>query len=217
MPTPPLKTAIETALAQVGVSPSGHQVDQLATLVSLLQKWSKRLNLTAIKDTPGIIRLHLADSLTIHELIHGQQVIDVGTGGGFPGLPLAIMQPEVEFELLDASERKLRFVQQAALELGLRNVRICHARVPDYAPGAAFDTVTARAFASLTKIIEDCGHLLAPGGRIVAMKSRAANDEIGEISTDWHIRTVNLQAPDDNLERIAVIAEPADPTKSSGL
>lgn len=204
-----LSRRIEAGLERIDVAASDAQVDQLARLVRLLEKWSKRLNLTSIKETGGIVSLHIVDSLTINHLVHGSDVIDVGTGGGFPGLPLAIMQPERRFELLDASSRKLRFVQQAALELGLANVSIRHARVPDYAPGAAFDTVTVRAFASLIKIIEDCGHLLAPAGRIVAMKSRAAEDEIGEISTDWQIRTEALQAPDDDLARVALIAEPA--------
>ncbi len=204
-----LFNAVAAALTPLAVDVEDQQLRQLAELALLLDKWSKKINLTAIRELDGIVKLHLADSLTIAELIHGNTVLDVGTGGGFPGLPLAIIQPKRQFKLLDSSARKLRFVEQAVLELGLNNVTTEHARVPDYAPPAGFDTVTARAFASLTTILEDCGHLVAPGGRIIAMKSRSISNELRELNTIWRLRTQRLVPPEPGLDRVAVIAESA--------
>lgn len=157
------------------------QIEQLLAFIKLLAKWNKAYNLTAIRKLEDMVSLHLLDSLAILPHIHGQRVIDIGTGAGLPGIPLAICLPDLQFVLLDSNAKKTRFVQQAILELKLNNARVHHSRVEDYQPERGFDTVTTRAFASLPIIIELTSHLLAENGIVLAMKGQQLADELTQV------------------------------------
>lgn len=150
------------------------KIEQLLAFIKLMEKWNKAYNLTAIRDREDMVRLHLLDSLAIVPFIEGKRVIDIGTGAGLPGIPLAIYLPEIEFVLLDSNAKKTRFVQQAILELKLKNASVCHNRVEQYNPEKSFDTVITRAFASLSDIVELTAHLLGKDGVLLAMKGQAS-------------------------------------------
>ena len=149
-----------SGLEALNLSLSDDKIEQLLDFIKLIEKWNKAYNLTAIRDREAMVRLHLLDSLAIVPFIEGRRVIDIGTGAGLPGIPLAIYFPEIEFVLLDSNAKKTRFVQQAILELKLKNVSVCHNRVEDYHPEKSFDIAITRAFAGLSDIVELTAHLL---------------------------------------------------------
>jgi len=157
------------------------QSTALLAFLDLMGKWGETYNLTAVRDPVAALDLHLLDSLTVSPYLFGDSILDVGTGGGLPGIPLAIVNPQRRFVLLDSSAKKMRFVRQAAITLGLRNVETVAARVEAYRPPAGFDVVLTRAFASLAIIRELTGRLLNPGGRILALKGRLPREEIEEL------------------------------------
>ena len=152
--------------------------DSLLAFLDLLGKWGETYNLTAVRDPVAALDLHVLDSLTVNPFLFGDSILDVGTGGGLPGIPLAIVNPQRRFVLLDSSAKKMRFVRQAVISLGLRNVEAVAARVEAYRPPAGFDVVLTRAFASLATIRDLTGRLLNPGGRILALKGRLPQEEI---------------------------------------
>lgn len=150
-------------------------VQKQAVLISFLQmmvKWNRVYNLSAIKEPEQMVILHLLDSMAILPFLHGQHCIDVGTGAGLPGIPLAIAKPELDFVLLDSNSKKTRFIQQVSIELGLKNVTPLHERVEKYQPEQKFDTVTARAFTAMPDLLTKTRHLLIEGGKLLAMKSK---------------------------------------------
>jgi 16S rRNA (guanine527-N7)-methyltransferase len=150
----------------------------LLAFLNLLRKWNRVYNLTAITDTKDMVPLHLLDSLALLPYLPAGRVLDVGTGAGLPGIPLALLCPEREFTLLDSNAKKTRFVQQAAIELGLANVRVEHARIELFQPPQGFDAILARAFASLPDIVAETSRLLNPGGMILAQKGKTPVAEI---------------------------------------
>jgi len=178
----------------------------LLDYLALLNKWNRTYNLTAIRAPQEMVGRQLLDSLSILSLVSGQRVLDVGTGPGLPGIPLAIALPERHFILLDSNGKKTRFVQQAVLELGLGNVTVVQARVEAFRPAEGFDTITARAFADLPKMLELVRHLLAAGGRLLAMKGVLPADEIqalGALGLRSEVRP--LHVPGEPGERHAVL------------
>lgn len=180
--------------------------ERLVGLVGLLVKWNRAYNLTAVRDPVEMVPKHLLDSLSLLPDLAGKSVLDVGTGAGFPGLPLAIARPDVEFVLLDSALKRIRFVRQAALELGLGNVEAVQSRIEDYRPDRCFDTVTCRAFSSLGAFVEAAGGLVAPGGRLVAMKGRYPADELAECPSDWRVDSVRpVSVPGLDAERHQLI------------
>ncbi len=198
---------LERALASLDVTTTARQRHQLLALAESLLRWSRRFNLTSIRTLDGVVDRHLVDSLAINPYIDGTRLIDVGTGAGFPGLPLAILRPDVEFTLLDAVGKKIRFVVQMAAELELENVTGLHARVPEYVPEAPFTTVTTRAYADIPGILRDCEHLLTDGGRILAMKGQPPTAELATLAPTWQYKLERLRVP--NLEEqrhVAIIA-----------
>jgi len=161
-----------SGLESLNLSLSDDKIEQLLDFIKLIEKWNKAYNLTAIRNREDMVRLHLLDSLTIVPFIEGKSVIDIGTGAGLPGIPLAIYFPETAFTLLDSNAKKTRFVQQAILELKLKNVSVCHNRVEQYHPEKSFDMVITRAFAGLSDIVELTAHLLSKDGVLLAMKGQ---------------------------------------------
>ncbi len=162
-----------SGLKSLNLSLSDDKIERMLAFIKLIEKWNKAYNLTAIRDREAMVRLHLLDSLAIVPFIEGNHVIDIGTGAGLPGIPLAIYLPEIEFTLLDSNAKKTRFVQQTIVELKLKNVSVCHNRVEQYHPEKSFDTVITRAFAGLSDIVELTAHLLGKDGVLLAMKGQA--------------------------------------------
>ena len=164
-------------------------------LLDELERWNRKVNLTAVRDREQMRVLHIADSLAARPLLEGRRILDVGTGPGFPGLPLAIVEPEREFTLLDSNNKKIRFVEHAATLLGLDNVIAVKARAEDYAPGHRFDTVIARALASLPKLVEIAGHHVREDGVFVALKGRYPAEELEELPAPWSHEVAALDVP----------------------
>jgi 16S rRNA (guanine527-N7)-methyltransferase len=168
---------------------------QFSRLLDELERWNRKVNLTAVRDHEQMRILHIADSLAARPLLEGRRILDVGTGPGFPGLPLAIVEPDREFTLLDSNNKKIRFVEHAAALLGLDNVIAVKARVEDYAPGHRFDTVIARALASLPKLVKIAGRHVREGGVFVALKGRYPAGEIEELPAPWSHEVLELDVP----------------------
>lgn len=189
-------TRLAAGAAQLGVPLDAAQCARLAHLVEELLRWNRAYNLTAITRPGEILTHHLLDSLAAHPDLAGTTVADVGTGAGFPGLPLALVNPERQFTLIDAVDKKLRFIDHAARELGLANVRTQHGRVERLAP-QPFDTVIARAFAPLPRLLSWITPLCGPHTRVVAMKGRWPPPPAGDADSDggplppgWRIEAV---------------------------
>lgn len=166
-----------TGLESLNLAFDEKKIEQLMSFIKLLEKWNKAYNLTSIRNTEDMVSLHLLDSLAILPFIEGKYVIDIGTGAGLPGIPLAIYLPGIDFTLLDSNAKKTRFVQQAILELKLNNVTVCHSRVENYLPETSFDTVITRAFASLSDIVKLSAHLVSQSGVILAMKGQLPDEQ----------------------------------------
>ena len=162
-------------LESLNLFPAEDKIAQLLGFIKLLEKWNKAYNLTSIRGREDMVRLHLLDSLAVVSFIEGKRVIDIGTGAGLPGIPLAIYLPGIEFTLVDSNAKKTRFVQQAIIDLKLKNVSVCHKRVEQFYPEKNFDTVITRAFASLSDIVELTSHLLSKDGVLLAMKGQASD------------------------------------------
>jgi 16S rRNA (guanine527-N7)-methyltransferase len=196
------KASLIQGLTQLTINLSDNQIEQLLAFIRLISKWNKSYNLTAIRQLNEMVGLHLLDSLSIAPYIQGNRIIDIGTGAGLPGIPLAIALPDYEFVLLDSNSKKTRFVQQAILELKLKNVTVQHSRVEDYQPQLGFNTITTRAFARLIDINNSCEHLLADNGIILAMKAQINAEELAEINNNK--RVISLDVPLINAERCVV-------------
>jgi 16S rRNA (guanine527-N7)-methyltransferase len=204
-----MKELIEEALARLGQEYPEGTAEKFELLLAELGRWNRRVNLTAIRDARSMITAHLLDSLVARPLLTGRRVIDVGTGAGFPGLPLAISEPERAFTLLDGNNRKIMFVQHAAGLLGLGNVEAVKARAEDYAPARRFDTVIARAVATLAELVTMAGHLVGEDGVFLALKGRYPEEELAQLPAAWNHRVVELDVP--GLEagsRHAVLMQP---------
>ena len=187
---------IERALAELGQSVPDGSTLKFATLLAELDRWNRRVNLTAIRDFNGMLTSHLLDSLAARQLLHGKTVLDVGTGAGFPGLPLAIAEPDRHFTLLDSNNKKIMFVQHVAGLLGLGNVVAIKGRAQDYAPGHRFDTVIARALAALPRLVEIAGHLVREDGVFVALKGRYPAEELEQLDdAPWTHEVMELVVP----------------------
>jgi 16S rRNA (guanine527-N7)-methyltransferase len=195
-----LDRRLAAGLAVMGIPALPEQRAMLLAFLALMQKWNRTYNLTAIRDPSTAVDLHLLDSLTVWPYLHGHRVLDVGTGAGLPGVPLALMSPERAFALLDSNAKKTRFVQQAVIELGLKNVDVVTARVEQYRPASGFDTVLARAYAGLQDILANTAGLLAPHGKLLAQKGQVPAEEIESIKHHT-VRVHRLAIPRVKAER----------------
>jgi len=196
--------------ATLGVTLSAADAARLMRLLDELQRWNRTYNLTAIRDRDRMLTHHLLDSLSVHTDLRGTSVADVGTGAGFPGLPLAVVNPDRRFTLIDSSGKKVRFVEHAARELGLTNVNPIHGRVAELALPEPFDTVVARAFAALPELLAEVAGLCGPDTRVLAMKGKPPRQEIAALPAGWrHDHTRELTVPGLDEARCVVYVQRA--------
>src|SRR5918993_3503382 len=161
---------LQSGATQLGVPLADQHVQKLLRLLDELDEWNQRMNLTAIRERPQQITKHLLDSLSIHAHIDGSRVLDIGTGAGFPGLPLAIVMPEIHFTLLDSTAKKLKFIEHVAALLDIPNVETVHTRAESFRPKERFHSIVSRAVGPIESFVKWSGHLCAGGGRLLAMK-----------------------------------------------
>ncbi|MBS0394683.1 MAG: 16S rRNA (guanine(527)-N(7))-methyltransferase RsmG [Proteobacteria bacterium] len=183
-------------LGELGLAADAAQVEQLLALTALVREANETMNLTAIVEPVAMVRKHLLDSLTVQPWLAGPWVIDVGTGAGFPGLPLAILNPGFRFTLIDSTAKKARFVERAAETLGLGHVRVVCERAESYAPASRAQTVVSRALATVSEFVRVAGHLCARDGRLLAMKGRDPAAELAPPPRGWRVAAVErLKVP----------------------
>jgi len=195
-PASALETTLADGLAALGIAADAGQQRGLLAYVALLAKWNRVYNLTAVREPRQMVVRHILDSLAVLPYLHGRRVLDVGTGGGLPGIPLALLSPEREFVLLDSNGKKTRFVQQAVLELGLDNVGVVHARVEAWRPAQAFDTVISRAFASIGDMLNKAGTYCVEDGRLLAMKGALPEYELASLPAGFEVVAIHrLRVP----------------------
>jgi len=181
---------LQVGLEQLELEATEVQQKLLLAFVGLIEKWNKAYNLTAIRDRDEMLRLHILDSLAVLPFVTGQKIIDVGTGAGLPGIPLAILMPDIQFTLVDGNSKKTRFVQQAVLELQIKNVEVVHARVENLGRDGEYDAVLSRAFASLKDIMNLTEYLLQPEGILVAMKGQVPESELNKIDRAYSVSPI---------------------------
>jgi 16S rRNA (guanine527-N7)-methyltransferase len=187
---------------ELGIALTESGSDALLKLVDELELGNAQFNLTAIRDRLGMLRKHVLDSLSVEPYLRGDRVADVGTGAGFPGLPLAIVNPQRRFTLIEATGKKARFAERTAQQLGCDNVQVVNSRAESYRPLELFDTVTARALSSLADFAAYAGHLCAPGGRLLAMKGKRPDEEISALPKSFRVLAVHrLRVPGLDDER----------------
>ncbi|HLT43803.1 MAG TPA: 16S rRNA (guanine(527)-N(7))-methyltransferase RsmG [Luteimonas sp.] len=207
-PSPdPLRAALEAGLAALGSERA--LADPLLAYLALLQRWNATYNLTAIRDPEQMVTLHLLDSLAIVPHVAGiSRLADLGTGAGLPGIPLAIARPELQVTLVESNGKKARFLREAVRQLGLANARVAESRAEALDEPGAYKAITARALATLAEIIAVGEHLVAPGGRLLAMKGQRPDAELAALPAGWRLQSVHpLQVPGLAAERHLVAVE----------
>ena len=178
---------LDFLIARTDLVVSVKQREALIDYVLLINKWNKTYNLTAVRDVKEMVVKHIMDSIMVMPYLNGQQCIDVGTGPGLPGIPLAIMCPDKHFTLLDTLGKRVRFLNQVVYALGLPNVTPVQARVEDYTDNNEFDVVISRAFASLKDMLHWCAHLVHSSGEFLALKGQYPIDEINECQSEYDL------------------------------
>ena len=198
------KARLSAGAAELATPLDGAQVDRLWRLALLLRERNEQVNLTSIVSPEGILTLHMLDSLSIvPDLRDAATVLDVGTGGGFPGLPLAVACPEREFMLIDGTQKKIRFVNEAIETLGIANAKAAAVRAEDL-DEPKFDAVIVRAVGSLVDVLHNAGHLVAAEGRLLAMKGRHPAEELRAVPRGWRAKVSVLRVPGLDAERHVV-------------
>ncbi|WP_144211731.1 16S rRNA (guanine(527)-N(7))-methyltransferase RsmG [Shewanella donghaensis] len=191
-----LATQLKTYLAETNISATETQQKQLIDFVAMLNKWNKAYNLTSVRDPEQMLIRHVMDSLVVSPYLKGQLFIDVGTGPGLPGIPLAILNPDKEFVLLDSLGKRIRFQKQVQFELKINNITSIESRVEAYEPEQKFDGVISRAFASIEDMLGWCHHLPAENGVFYALKGQLGENELATIPTGFEIaETIVLNVP----------------------
>src|SRR5512141_471576 len=187
---------------ELGIELTDDQVAKLTAHLDLLDDWNTRMNLTAIRERPAQISKHVLDSLTMLRWLHGSRVADIGSGAGFPGIPLAIVAPGKHFALVESVGKKCRFLEHVRDSLGLANVDVVQSRAETYRPAERFDTVLARAVGPVADLVKFAGGLVVGGGRFFAMKGRYPEDELARKLNGWKVAAVHkLKVPGLDEER----------------
>ena len=181
----------QQGLQQLDCKPSSQQLEKLQSYLQLLQRWNKVYNLTAVRDPADMLPLHIFDSLAIADYIQGNHCLDVGSGAGLPGIPLAIIQPERQFTLLDTNGKKTRFIQQAIIQLELANAKVVQTRVEAWQPEQKFDAIISRAFASIEDFVDTSSIHLQDNGTLYAMKGQYDQAEIDVLPKGFKLSKMN--------------------------
>lgn len=177
----------DNAVQQLGLSVSSEQKQKLLSFLQLLHKWNKAYNLTSVRDPEQMLYVHILDSIAIDPHLSAQRYIDVGTGPGLPGIPLAVMNPDKHFTLLDSLGKRIRFIKQVAYELSLTNIEPVQSRVEDFQPDSAFDGVLSRAFASIADMLQWCHHLTDNKGAFLALKGQYPEQELNALPAQFSV------------------------------
>jgi 16S rRNA (guanine527-N7)-methyltransferase len=191
-------------LQRMALKLSDQMIDQLMTYLNLVEKWNRVYNLTAIRERDEMIKLHFLDSLSILNHVHVKNILDVGSGAGFPGIVLAITKPELKVTVMDSVNKKTTFMQQVKSELALTNLDVVNSRVEDYQPITLFEAVTSRAFSNLKNMMSLTQHTLKKEGVWLAMKSKDVKEELEEFEKNQYT-LIPLEVPFINAERYLVI------------
>ena len=197
----PVAEDIQRGCEALGLAPDAAVAGRLAALVELLVKWNRVYNLTAVREPHAMVVRHILDSLVVLPFLTRGRLLDAGTGAGLPGLPIAIARPDLFVTLLDSNAKKLRFVRQAATELGLDNLEVVQQRMEQYRPAQSFDMVISRAVASIGDIYRDTAHLVRPGGRFLFMKGSSPDAEIAAFAPPGQLHVEALQVPGLDAQR----------------
>lgn len=201
---------LRQGLVAQGIDLSAAAQEKLLAYAALLYKWNKTYSLTALREQDKAVSYHLLDSLSVLPFVPEGRLLDVGSGGGMPGIPLAIARPKLSVTLLDSNSKKTAFLQQAAIELSLSNISVHCGRVEQYHPPVGFSAITSRAFSELADFVGLSRHLLAHGGRWLAMKGVWPQDEIEHLPEDITVETVHrLAVPGVDGERHLVVLSSA--------
>lgn len=199
-------TELSSLVKQAGISLSDQQISQLSDYVALLHKWNKAYNLTSVRDPKQMLVRHILDSIVVEPHLRGDRFIDVGTGPGLPGIPLAIVRPDAHFTLLDSLGKRIRFLKQVQHELRLGNITPVQSRVEDFHPELPFDGVISRAFASLNDMLNWCDHLPTKDGLFYALKGVVPQDELSALPQDFNLnQLIKLSVPQLEGERHLVV------------
>jgi 16S rRNA (guanine527-N7)-methyltransferase len=204
-----LELSLSAGLNALGLALNAEQQQKLLDYVALIVKWNKVYNLTAVREPEAMITQHLLDSLAVLPHLPGvTRLIDIGSGAGLPGIPLAIARPDWQITLLDSNHKKTTFLRQACLELGLANAEVVCERVEHYQPSAGYAAVISRAFSDLGEFARLTAHLLAKGGKLYAMKGIYPHEEIGKLPQPFKLQEViPLTVPGMDAQRHLVIVE----------
>ena len=195
-------TDLAAGARALGIELDATQVARLMQHLDLMDEWGERMNLTAIRERPQQVTRHVLDSLSVLPWLRGARLADVGTGAGFPGIPLAIVRPGLHVTLLDSTGKKCRFLEHVREALGLANVEVVQARAEAYRPDVRYDTVLARAVGPVADLVRNAGALVAAGGRLLAMKGRYPHEELAKKLNGWKLVAVHpLHVPGLDEER----------------
>ena len=189
-----LENRLQRGCAALGLECDAGQRQQLLDYLQLLHKWNAAYNLTAVRDPALMVTRHLLDSLAVAPYLPAGKAIDVGTGAGLPGVPLAILLPQRQFALLDSNGKKTGFLFQVKTALSLDNMQVHHHRVESFQPSGPYDVVLSRAYASLRDMVSSCRHLLGPGGRFLAMKGSLDPGELEQVAASCEVLAVHALA-----------------------
>ncbi len=202
-----LRAKLDKLIEQTSLIVSDEQRTQLVGFVVMLDKWNKAYNLTSVRNPEDMLVRHIMDSIVVAPYLNGQRFIDVGTGPGLPGIPLAIMNPDKEFHLLDSLGKRIRFIKQVLHELKIQNVTAVQSRVEEYQPEEKFDAVISRAFASMIDMVNWCKHLpKEESGVFLALKGQMPTDEIDQLPAWCSVMDIkHLTVPELKGERHLVI------------
>lgn len=200
--------ALEQGVEKLGLKLAPGTEARLLDYLALLQRWNRVYNLTAIREASKLVSHHLLDSLAVVPHLAGERIVDIGTGPGLPGIPIALARPDWQVTLVDSNHKKTAFVTQAVAELNIANAEVRRERVEQWHPAAKFQVVISRAFAELADFVRLAGHLVAPGGRLAAMKGLNPHEEIAQLPGGFRIeRVVPLAVPGVEGERHLVLIE----------
>ena len=181
---------------ELGLQVSADVCSKLLDYLALIAKWNRVHNLTAVRDSTKMVSAHLLDCLAIVPYLHAGTVLDVGSGAGFPGIPLALMWPQAHVILLDSNHKKAAFLRQAVIELGLKNVEVICERVESWHPQRTFDLVISRAFSDLPEFVRLAGRLCSSNGRVVTMKGVYPDEELAQLPDDFVLHSAKpLKVP----------------------